>query len=488
MDINELKSQIGSIVSDDASTDACLRRYENFLGRIEDRGENYIQNSFLKIRKFFERNLLLTAGLREEQNPGHAEDLQNAARLITSVSKADAAELIGYARKKIRAAVPGLREEDFQKEIERIVFEKLGDILDTDNLYMLVFAVYENDFDCIYRICTNLNALQRYAVYKVLASLHPDNPVYVSLYAKNSIVASAQDEFIETASLLPEGDIRRNHIESFALRLVKNTETGISQKYASAILKLLEPYLDRISNMSVYANLARRTGDKEAMKKILPLLQNNLEDTFCLTEFGKICKKMGYTEQVVFAMHKMEQLPTTPRLLVAYANLARAAKDKWRMEVSLKMLAERTDDLFCLNTYASLAKEMGDENAMIDAFFLLGEHTDNVFCASTFATLARVLEDKSAVQYSLQKLEPHIDTDEVCATTYAINALYAGTPAQLTMAQTALKNHLETPKCMDLYLDISETSRISVPPLSGVRARTDSVITHSDPDTAEKVA
>jgi|GEM_PF-4378637 len=207
----------------------------------------------------------------------------------------------------------------------------------------------------------------------------------------------------------------------------------------------------------LFCRIAQKLRDRKLMVEGLELLKDHCEDSACLRKFALLAKYSKNKEAMRIAMEKIERDLSDKRLLTLYATIARSFNDKERISRALELLGTRCDDTYCLNTFAIMAKTLGDEINMKSALEKLEKRLDDRFCLTTYATVARRLGDKKAMAKAQGLLEKNIGEDFRCLTAYAKNCIKVGTEEDPQKAMAGLKEYIEDPGTLTLYLEVAES-------------------------------
>ena len=469
MEKREITSQVNSIIQREHSTQECLRSFEQKLADLESKGEQYTQNTFLRIRRYFRNKLERLAESHNQDNPDYARELELLGKLICSIEKSKAFDAIGSTRKSIRKNIPEFAEEDknqqIKEKVEQFLNPHIGDIkateiadaiLTKDNIKLRKFA-YDTPYETVI------------AFYGFLTRLDPNEPLYPFLLTKYAFFNCTIDDFTDQLSQITNPTSLRICAEAFLTYRLQNRPRSNSVSYLELAILLIEDYLDTPHNIAQYAICVRKLNNTAKMKRVLPLLNEHLDDPDCINEYGRIVKTLGLTAQIDIALVRIEKQPFNLNLLVTYATLARTAQDKSRMKNSLKLLADHIDNPQCINIYAAISKDLDDTDLIELSLLLLSDHLDDPILATTYAALARKIKDLEAVEYSMRKLEPHL-TDKICCHAYALNAIHFGNRRQRSIALYALKQHIDDTGCRSLYLELADNfAEIEEVPISSVR-------------------
>lgn len=419
MDIQEFEGLVASVITDERSTEPCRRKFEKKLADLEQRGEQYVERTFARQKKYFAEMIRLAldekCDVEDEATEKQSAHLDALRAKVKSIPKADAFSLIQSCRRLIRMQIPEFKRQDRLKNLVAAKFSGLFSQRDTE---MLLRYMVERDIPGLFVLAANLFEDREMAYFEVLS-----------------------DEFPKDQSLVRK-------FAHLALSRRKN--------YGKALEKLYGLDPETPADIELYATLARKAGSGLHMKNSLYLLESHLDEKDCLIAFALNANKIQDVRAVTTALEKLEDARSDLQCLTIYSKLARKTKDTWRMEISIDDLQQNLEDPHCLCQFAALAKDFGDKAKMEIAMMHLVEHLDDVKCLTIYAGIARFLDDRREMERCLILLEPHIEKDEYCLSTFASIARNLRDERRSIMALSRLKKYLGNPRQEKLYLSLAD--------------------------------
>lgn len=421
MDIQEFEGLVVSAITDEQSTEPCRRKFEKKLADLEQRGEQYVERTFTRQKKFFAEMIgLAMDGKNYEDTEGtesHAARLNALSSKVRSVPKTGVFSLIQSCRRLIRMQIPEFKRRD---DIEKLVATNFTGMFSPRDEETLLRCMMERDIPGLFLLAANLFEDQEMAYFEMLA-----------------------DEF-------PEDKPLSRKFAHLALSRRKD--------YQKALEKLYRLNPETTADVELYATVARKAGNGLHMKNSLYLLEGHLDEKDCLIAFALNADKIQDQGAMTTAMEKLEDNRSDLQCLTIYSKLARKTRDAWRMEIAIDDLQRNLNDPHCLCQFAALAKDFGDTAKMEIAMMHLVDHLDDVKCLTIYAGIARFLDDRREMERCLILLEPHIDKDEYCLSTFASIARNLQDERRSIIALSRLKKHLENPRQKKLYVSVADRS------------------------------
>jgi tetratricopeptide (TPR) repeat protein len=421
MDLQEFEGLVASAITDEQSTEPCRRRFEKKLADLEQRGEQYVERTFTRQKKFFAEMIRLAmdgksdAGAEAKEN--HSDRLDRLSSKVRSVPKTDAFSLIQSCRRLIRMQIPEFKRRD---DVEKLVAAKFAGMFSGRDREMLLRCLVERDIPGLFLLAANLFEDRETVYFEILA-----------------------DEFPEDKSLA---------------RKFAHLALSRRKDYQKALEKLYRLNPETPADIELYATVARKAGSGLHMKNSLYLLENHLDEKDCLIAFALNADKIQDRGAMTTALEKLEDDRNDLRCLTIYSKLARKTRDTWRMEIAIDDLQQNLPDPHCLCQFAALAKDFGDKAKMEIAMMHLVDHLDDVKCLTIYAGIARFLDDRPEMERCLILLEPHIDKDEYCLSTFASIARNLQDERRSIIALSRLKKHLGNPRQKKLYVSVADRS------------------------------
>jgi len=382
MDINEIEGLVNSIITDEKSTEDCRRAFEKNLARLESKGANFVDRTFLRHRNFFRDAVFGITQQNDAPTDDQATKLKLLANSLNSVSKADAFALIQRSRSRLRKQIPELKRHD---EIETIVTKNLGE-LSSNEQSELISLMEEGNFEALYSFGKQHFPSQRIKYYTALSEAFPEE-------------IAIERKLIGTLTMI-------------------GRQTNDIKMLEQALEKISRLPIENDEDIVMYADLAFQTKNRTHMEKTIVLLEP-LRDKISIILYAMTAKELKNDEAMTTALEKMEDDRKDISILVNYGNLARIMKDTYRMEIAMNELEAHIDnDEHALIQYAALAKDLRDETKMETAMFYLVDHLNNIRCLTIYATIVNYLNDQTEMKRCMKLLKPLFDENIICTQVY----------------------------------------------------------------------